>query len=135
MKLFIDSGGFIAAFDQSDQYHKVARNYVEHLSGKEELITSNYVIDEVLTWLRIRIDHRTALKFAEYVFGSRILHIVYIDKDMESQALKVFKKYSDKKFSFTDASSIALLEQLRVKYVLGFDREFKKLGYELLPEN
>ena len=135
MKLFVDTGGFIAAFNRSDQYHKITREYLQHLSGKEELFTSNYVIDEVITWLRMRIDHRTAVNFAEYVFESKILRVHYIDKDTESLAFKVFKKYSDKKFSFTDASSIAFLEHFRIRFVLGFDQEFKKLGYELLPEN
>ena len=133
MKVFIDAGGYIALFDSSDQFHEPTQVFLSRLGEEIRPHTSNYVIDEVITFLSSRRGHWAALKFIDFIFSSQIIAIHYIDEDIEHKSLSLFRRYSDKNFSFTDITTIALLEKLNINRLLSFDQEFKKLGYLLVP--
>jgi len=46
MKTFVDTSAFYALADTTDRHHSVARKIYEELIGKEELITTDYVLLE-----------------------------------------------------------------------------------------
>jgi predicted nucleic acid-binding protein len=44
------------------------------------------------------------------------------------------RKYADQRLSFTDCTTIALLEQLEIGQIFAFDEDFQKVGYHVVPE-
>ena len=59
--------------------------------------------------------------------------ILRISKDDERRAVRIVLSYRDKSFSYCDVTSFALLERLRVRHVMAFDRHFRQYGdFEIL---
>ena len=133
MRLFMDTSSLIALNDRSDQYHKAARSFISHLSPVDDLITSNYIIDETITHLRRTIGVMATVKFAESIFSGKVCQIMYIDHEVEMSAFEIFKKFSDKVLSFTDCTSFALMKRLGISRAFAFDEDFLAVGFELVP--
>jgi predicted nucleic acid-binding protein len=50
----------------------------------------------------------------------------------EERAKEIIRKYIDKNFSYTDATSFAVMERLGLKEAFGFDPHFQQYGLKLL---
>lgn len=134
METFIDTSAHIALINKKDQNHQRARDYYfENLSSGLKLISTNFVICETLNFLRSRISLQTATKFRNSVYSSNILEITYVSRDIEEEAFNIFKKYTDKDFSFTDCTSFATMKHLNLNAAFTFDKHFRQIGFEILP--
>jgi len=137
MRLFVDTSAFIALEDKDDKEHKTALKYREKIRREETpfraLYTSNYILDEVLTLLRLKLGHQAAVTFGENVKRSKILRILRVTPTIENNAWKIFKKYGDKDFSFTDCTSFALMEQEVISTAFTFDEHFQQYGFQMVP--
>lgn len=135
MTVFVDTGAFIALQDGSDQHHAAACRYQAALAAaRRPLVTSNYVLDETYTWLRMSLGHRVAVDFGQRVGASRVLSVVRISSELEAQAWQIFCQYDDKTFSFTDCTSFALMRQYDLSTAFAFDHHFEQFGFSLEPE-
>lgn len=137
MRLFIDTTAFVALEDEDDKEHKTALDYREKIrQGKtpfRALYTSNYILDEVFTLLRLNLSHRATLAFEENIKRSKILRILRVTPEIENVAWNIFKKYGDKDFSFTDCTSFALMEQEAISTAFTFDKHFQQYGFQTVP--
>jgi hypothetical protein len=89
-----------------------------------KLVTSNFVLDETLTLLRMNLGHQAAVQFGEQVRESKIVEVVHITEVLEERAWQIFVKYSDKDYSFTDCTSFALMEERSLSDAFAFDKHF-----------
>ena len=133
MRIFTDTSAFIALEDRSDSLHPRARRFFETLTAADRLFTSNYVVDETITRLRYGIGYEAAASFAEAILKSRLCSVVYIDADLERSALGFLRKYKDKKLSFTDCTSMALMAKMKLDVIFAFDDDFAKAGFRMVP--
>jgi predicted nucleic acid-binding protein len=132
MRLFVDTGAWLALNDKNDQYHTKAIDKSSKIKmQKIELLTSEYVIDESITIIRFKISHETACLFGESLFASSIVKIIGITEEDRSKAWEMFKKYKDKEFSFTDCTSFVLMKKLNLKKAFAFDNHFKQVGFDV----
>lgn len=130
--VFIDTGFFKALVDGDDDFNQQAVKIWEKLREKKiALITSNFVIDEALTVIRIKCRLEKALKFRGLlVDNSHIIRIVRVTLADEAGAWKWFVK-DWSKLSFTDCVSFALMKRLGVNRAAAFDEHFKRAGFKL----
>ena len=49
------------------------------------------------------------------------------------RARQVFFRHRDKEYSFTDCTSLVVMQELKLKQVLTTDRHFRQMGFEVLP--
>lgn len=129
MKVFVDTGAFIAIADTDDLNHKAARLFYE--TQKEEgtrFLTTNFVLCETLNYLRGRVSHKAAVAFREALRKSGLFEVVAVTLPVEDAAFQIFKKYEDKDFSFTDCTSFAVMQSLKLRKVFAFDRHFEQFG-------
>ena len=133
MRLFVDTGAWIALADQSDQYHAQAVAALRQLGPSESLHTSNYIVGETITRLRRTAGHHVAWQWAQGLRASHLLRVHYADEAVDQAALRIFKKYADQSLSFTDCSTAAFMEQLGLERIFAFDDDFRTLGYLLVP--
>jgi len=132
IKIFVDTSAFVALYDKKDQYHHKATAYFESLDPNSiQLHTSNYVVDETITRIRIQDGHKSAVEFGKHFFISKIFHKHYVGQDAEKEAFTLFGKYSDKDLSFTDCTSFALMKRLGIKKAFSFDDDFANVGFEV----
>jgi hypothetical protein len=129
MRVFIDSGGFLAVMDRDDPFHPAAREITARLAvTRTQLYTSNYIVDETCTLVRARTTHGLAVQFLRSLRASGIL-VLRLTPAIEAEAERIFIRYDDKDFSFTDCTSFALIEAKRLDAVLSFDRHFSQYRF------
>ena len=96
-------------------------------------LSSNFVVDEAITFLRRRIGHAAAAAYADSMLGTRLFDIISVDPAIERLAVEVFKRHKDKELSFTDCVTIALVRSMKMDGVFGFDSDFTSVGLRLFP--
>ncbi|MBM4338564.1 MAG: PIN domain-containing protein [Deltaproteobacteria bacterium] len=135
MKIFIDTGAFIALTDKDDENHQAAVAFYRSAREKgNRFLTSNFVLCETLNYLRARISHPTAVFFRENLKKSGLIETIQVTLSIEEEAYTIFKRYSDKDFSFTDCTSFAVMRSLRLKNAFAFDKHFEQFeGISRLP--
>jgi len=138
--IFFDSWGWIAVVDRKDPYHETAKPfYQEYVNAGGIPITTDYILDEVLTVLRRRLTHHVVVKFGEGIFEAvrvQKLRFELIDNERREKAWKLFKKYQDKPdISFTDFTSFVVMSEFKITKVFTGDEHFEKvnLGFKRVP--
>jgi len=133
VKIFIDSSGFKAWLDERDDFHLNAERIVNDLlEDKDELITSNFIVDECLTMLRVKCGLNKAMLLRKYLSNTKqMINITRISVSDEKNAWGWFEKdWSG--LSFTDCTCFAVMKRLGIKKVFGFDKHFERAGFELV---
>jgi len=135
MRIFIDTGAFIALTDADDDNHTAARNYYKDSVEKgTKFITTNFVICETMNYFRAKISHNVSVTFLENMKKSAIIEIINVTPLLENTAFAIFKQYADKDFSFTDCTSFAVMKSLKVSSSFAFDKHFGQYdNYSRLP--
>ena len=135
MRLFLDTSALVAMEDLDDANHKRAMEFREKIRSGDtifrSLMTSNYVVDETLTRLKKKVSARAAFLFYEALqrkMKENNLTLLLINQETFNKAYKIFKNNPiPKSFSFTDAGIVALMKAHKIKTVLTFDEDFKKI--------
>ena len=132
--LLVDTAGWVAAADAADPIGtRVRQERDEWLAAGGILVTTDYVIDETLTTIRLRLGLPAAEAWWHQVDGSSRLRIETIDVTRAERARSAFFRYADKDFSFTDCTSFAVMQDLRLRKVLTLDRHFAQMSFEMVP--
>ncbi len=129
--LFVDTSAFYALNDPDDNCYIRACQLRKDI--RISLFTSNFVIDESLTLIRMKLGHQFAVRFGTQVRESRILKVIHIDETLEETAWQIFEKYADKEYSFTDCTSFATMQKMRISDVFAFDKHFQQYGFTTHP--
>jgi predicted nucleic acid-binding protein len=131
--VFIDTWGWVALGHRKDaRHHKVKALYKEMRSQGGRLYTSDYVLDELITLLFRREVFKEAVRFVEGLFHAseqRLLTIERITSDRFASTWALRTKLQDKpRISYTDLSSMAVMEELGIERVLTDDEHFEHVG-------
>lgn len=135
MKLvFVDTAGWMACADAVDEAHFrscAARDAA--LETGQTLVTTDYVADETLTLIRLRLGLDAAEAWWQQVDRSPRLRWERIDSARFEKARQLLFRYRDKAFSFTDCTSFAIMRELKLTHAITTDRHFRQMGFEMLP--
>ena len=131
LPIFIDTSFFKAIIDPTDDFHKDSQRIWEKLEKERAtLVTSNYVLDESFTLIRIRCGLEVVDKFRKDLAESaQLLKIVRAALADESNAWEWFLK-DWSKLSFTDCVSFAVMKRLHLIRVCTFDEHFTRAGFQ-----
>lgn len=132
--LFVDTAGWMACADEADPAHAracTARDAA--LETGQSLITTDFVIDETLTLIRLRLSLASAAAWWRQIDGSSRLRWERVDSDRFEKARELFFQYRDKDFSFTDCTSFAVMREIRLTHALTTDRHFRQMGFQIVP--
>jgi len=130
--IFIDTSWYKAFLDVKDEFHNLAIDQYEKLkSSKTLFITTNFIIDESLTLIRMKSGLPTALNFRDMLFEMvDVLKIVRVMPNDETEAWKWFPK-DWRRLSFTDCTSFAVMKRIDLKDVATFDQHFTRAGFNI----
>ena len=137
MKLFLDSGAFIARARREDPYHRPAVETFTAISRGDlpyrQHYTSNYVIDETVTFLLYEAGPRVAVETLRRLRSSPSLRVLHVTEEVESGADAAFERYASSRVSYTDCTTKVLMEQGSIETAFSFDRDLEVLGFRRIP--
>jgi uncharacterized protein len=83
--IFVDTGAWFASFVPTDADHAVARAWL--VRNQAPLLTTDYVIDELLALMRMRGENRRALRVGQSLLdqGLAELHLAHDGLALGSQ--------------------------------------------------
>jgi len=123
--IFVDTGAWFASVVPSDVDHIPAVQWLSQ--NTEPLLTTDYIIDETLTLLRARGEPTRAIALGEQFFDASLFTIHFLTEDLR-ETWEVFRKFSDKDWSFSDCSSKVVMEKLGITKAFCFDHHFVQFG-------
>jgi hypothetical protein len=130
LSVFIDTGVLVAARNVDDKDHLRAKELMMSMLRGEhgEIYTSDYVIDEAVT-LMLRRTRRLelAINVGEHVLSSPRIRKLRVSEDVFNAAWKKFKSLGKRPMSFTDCTSLALMEKGGIRNIASFDSGFDGL--------
>lgn len=117
--ILIDAGPLIALFNNRDQYHSKALDFLKSHNGV--LWTTWPVITETTHMLDFSI--KTQLNFMHWIYrgGLQIFDLEIADI---KRVMELCHKFSDVPMDFADASLIVASERKRIKEIASIDSDF-----------
>jgi uncharacterized protein len=131
MAIFIDTGIFVALHNADDNFHSRSKElFKQALKGEfGRIFTSDYVLNEALTTALMRTKrHDLAVDLGKYIMDSPRITKVWVGEDSFKDAWRKFQLYKGKRLSFTDCTSLALIEERSIKQIMSFDCGFDGLA-------
>ncbi|MBA3364813.1 MAG: type II toxin-antitoxin system VapC family toxin [Actinobacteria bacterium] len=126
--IFVDTSFWIALHVPRDQRHTDAAAALEKFHDRQ-LLTSSQVRGETWTFLTRRGRHADAVRFLDRTERTARLRVVFVTEELEDQALRWLRRRDERRYSFVDATSFALMRSLRVREALAFDADFAAAGF------
>jgi uncharacterized protein len=134
--VFVDTSAFVALRNAAEAEHERARAALSELLAEgAALFTSNYVFAETYTALMVRVGRGEAVEWGRRFRASGAIELVRLDEDVEGDAWKILERHDDKRWSYVDATSFALLEREGGNEAFAFDAHFGQRGLRVLPES
>lgn len=124
--IFVDTGAWFAAFVPNDPDHQAADAWLA--ANRAPLVTTDYVVDELLTLLKMRGESLRALRLGASLVAEEIATLVWVTPDDLQQAWDTFQRYQDTPWSFTDCVSRAVMQRLHIQTAFAFDTDFRQFG-------
>ena len=124
--IFVDASALFALTDRTDRFHDLAVRFIE--SNDQVLVTSNFVVHETVTLIRMRLGHKIAVEVGRKLFDLTVTSLIKVTTADERKAWTIFQRYQDKRFSFVDCTSFALMQRLRIEAAFAFDDDFRRFS-------
>ncbi|WP_420124798.1 type II toxin-antitoxin system VapC family toxin [Longimicrobium sp.] len=131
--LFLDTGFLIALNAADDQYHKRAVDHWRLIGRTRRLLTTSYVVDEVVTAFNSRGRHQRAVEIGTLLITSSWVQLLHVDEELFRAGWEYLVKHADKRYSLTDCISFVVMNQMGVQDALTFDAHFEQAGFRRLP--
>lgn len=135
--LFVDTGAFFARVKADDEHHDDATAVFGAIQQGtlpyRPIYTSRFVLSELATLTRRKIDHATAVRALNTVRDSPTFDVLVADDAVFADACAEFARYDNQQISFVDHLSAVLARERDVEHVFAFDSDFRTLGLMQVP--
>jgi uncharacterized protein len=133
-RIFVDTGAWFAAQVIDDAHHEDAAGALRGLLARPiVLVTTNHVVGETYTLLRVTRGYDACRRFLDSLDASTRLERLFIGQDLERRAFGILDQYRDHDFSFVDATSFAFMRAERIRHAFAFDSHFATAGFLRVP--
>ena len=130
--IFVDTGAWFASVVPSDCDHATAPRGLRQ--NTQPLLTTDYIIDETLTLLKVRGQTLRAMIMGEQFFRGTLATVYYLTEADILLGWQTFRQFSDKEWGFTDCTSKVVIDKLRLQQACAFDHHFHQFGsVEVVP--
>ena len=130
--VFVDTGGWVALRYVRDQYHGRALAALKRLRNEGlGFVTSEWVLAEAVTLLKARGAVEQALALGDALRSGRLGYMAESTPERRRRAWELFVRYRDRRVGWVDCASFAVMEELAVERVFGFDEDFARAGFAL----
>ena len=128
----MDSGAYYALADERALEHERAiRVRADLVAQRRQLYTTNFILAETHALILNRRGRDAAARILRGIAESHTAYIRVKWAD-EQRAIKIISAHDDKDYSFTDATSFAVMERFGITTAFTFDRHFAQYGFAVL---
>ena len=132
--VFVDTSAFVALRNRAESEHPAAREALTQLVAEHaRLYTSNLVFAETYTALLVRVGRAEAIEWGRRQHASQAIELVRIDEALEVDTWSLLEAHDDKRWSYVDASSFALMAREGDDTAFAFDHHFAQRGWTVIP--
>lgn len=132
--VLVDSGVWIALASARDQHHAAADAAVRAaLASHTALLTTSLIVAEVQRFVLFRAGIQAAALIVDRIDASPSVTIVFPDADHHAAARQWLTRLSDRRITYTDAVSFAVMQSHRCAAALTFDGDFAAAGFAVRP--
>lgn len=127
--VIVDSSAFLSLEDRDEYAHAATRDAFRGLVSEHvPLLTTNFVFDETYTLILSRLGRRRAVDWGHGFRSSKLIEIVRVDEEHEQAAWQLILTFSDKNFSYTDATTFAICRAFGIEEALSRDGHLRQYG-------
>ena len=126
-RVMVDTSGIYALLDRSDANHGPAVALLRRLKDEGHgVVVTNFVVAETHALVVARLGPWLARRWLQ---GLR-WPVERVTEEDEMRAREIIFRYQDKDFTYTDATTFAVMERLGIGLVFAFDQHFAQYGFE-----
>jgi len=130
--VLVDSSFLLAMVDRDDKHHTEVIDFLRGL-GKVTLLVTSHIFDEAMTLIKARLGSEVAIRTGQQLRLSTLFRLTHVTEGDDGSAWEIFSQYTDKDWSYTDCSCLAMMRKLGITEVLSFDHHFDQMGMVRLP--
>jgi predicted nucleic acid-binding protein len=128
-RVLVDTSAVYALLDRSDACHIAARSALENMKkARSEPLLTNFILAECHALALARLGAALARNW----LLSNVWAVESVTRDDETRTREIIRKYVDKSFSYTDATSFAVMERLGLRTAFAFDPHFRQYGFQVI---
>lgn len=135
MSVFVDTGVFVAFENTADPRHEAARLLLRAAASGRigDVFTSDCVMDEAVTLALARTRRADlALSVGNLILGTgplgRFAGMAYVSPRVFLRSWSRFGRLAPRGLSFTDCTSLELVQTEGIREIASFDRDFDGLA-------
>lgn len=128
--IFLDTSFWFSLYVANDGRHEDAVRTAPTFEGSQ-LVSTNLILGETWTLLRSRGLHADSLAAIDAIRSSGT-YFIHVGTALEDEAFEWLRRHDERKYSFVDATSFALMRSLEITEAASFDRDFEAAGFTLL---
>lgn len=139
--VFVDTSGWAEPLLQNTT--AAAEMLATHralMNRQQRLVTSNYVLTEVVALLTTRRTHAGTsmtrpeiLQYIEDIQALPWVQVPHVDEAIHQEAWRLLRAAPDKNWSWVDASSFVIMHLQGITHALTSDHHFAQAGFVPLP--
>lgn len=128
-QVLVDTSAVYALIDRDDAYHSKAVSLLRSLPrrGLRPFLT-NFIMAETHALFLSRLGPEIARDW----LLRQVWPVERVTPQDEGKAKEIIQRYTDKTFSYTDATSFAVMERLGIREAFAFDPHFRQYGLKVL---
>jgi predicted nucleic acid-binding protein len=134
MSLFLDTGVLVATANPRDANHRTASRLLRTAGTGRfgDILTSDYIFDESVTLAFARTRRADlAIRVGELILGTgdsgRVMGMAFVSPRALLRAWARFQRLAPRGLSFTDCTSLEVIESMGIDEIASFDRDFDGL--------
>ena len=121
--IILDTSFIVSYFNTRDQNHSKAVKFMKQMH--EPLCLTDYIFGETATVSLIRLKSiEKASRIGEIL---KSLRIIDVEKSSFDKAWDLFRKQKDTALSFTDCTTISIMQENYIEKIATFDGDFSKI--------
>lgn len=131
-RAILDTSALYALISATDTFHTQAkRGYERLLDWERELWTTSYILVETSALVHHRLGFQPLKAFMETVL-SGIIHILWVENTIHSEAWRRMVERQGRRFSLVDWTTVVATESLGA-FLFTFDQGFSQEGVLIFP--
>ena len=127
-RIFVDTSAIYAYINAKDPDHDRIKGFLNGFEG--DLLTSNFVFDEIITLVLSRMGHDQAVLTGQVLLNPNIFIMIRVGLSDERSAWELFVNRQDKTYSFTDWTSFVIMRKMDIIKFLAIDPHFPQEGLQ-----